>query len=132
MEIVLCQSQGLQAGRAGGQPSDRPGFANSPTLRRCGYVVFGSRRGEEARPSGAQAGAFACAWRVVAICIYSSDFTLDSASASNGQQRAGDVAFMWYSHFSGSEMDKTALVVPHARSTVTERIGPFQQRALAD
>ena len=37
---------------------------------------------------------------------------------------------MWYSHFSGSEMLRIVLVVPHVRSTVTDRIGPFQQRAL--
>lgn len=52
------------------------------------------------------------------------------AALSRGQHSAGEVALNLYSHFSGSEMDKSALAVPHDSSTVADREGPFQHLAL--
>jgi hypothetical protein len=36
-----------------------------------------------------------------------------------------------YSHFSGSDIDNKALVVPQDNSTVADRMGPFQHFALS-
>lgn len=40
------------------------------------------------------------------------------------------VALNLYSHFSGSDTERMAFSVPQERSTLTERIGPFQHFAL--
>ncbi len=48
---------------------------------------------------------------------YNSSLIGDPESPSKGQQRAGLVTLKKYSHFSGSEMDKRAFVVPHDMST---------------
>jgi hypothetical protein len=49
---------------------------------------------------------------------------------SRGQHKAGLVALNLYSHFSGSKIESSALVVPQDNSTVADRIGPFQHFAL--
>jgi hypothetical protein len=63
--------------------------------------------------------------------IYNSSLTpVAPDAASRGQHKAGEVALNLYSHFSGSEIDSSALVVPQDNSTVADRIGPFQHFAL--
>ena len=63
--------------------------------------------------------------------IYNSSFTpAVPGVTSRGQHNAGEVALNLYSHFSGSEIESNALVVPQDNSTVADRMGPFQHFAL--
>jgi hypothetical protein len=63
--------------------------------------------------------------------IYNSSLTpVVPAATSRGQHKAGLVALNLYSHFSGSEIESSALVVPQDNSTVADRMGPFQHFAL--
>lgn len=65
--------------------------------------------------------------------VYSSSFDFrpfePPASRSSGRQSAGLVPVNRYSHFSGSETERSAFSVPQEKATLTLRSGPFQQRA---